>query len=124
MRKKKLTDEQARDQESTQQADKQDQEDEFDQLVLATFGNTIVTSFFNILADPHNPQNVTNQVGNMFNGVMNIALHAFKTQELTVDSTEQDLADYISKVRMNLARSLYKNPKIKALLEKDNSLDA
>jgi len=53
----------------------------------------------------------------MFNGVMNIAIHAFKTGELTVNSTEEEITEYITKIRINLARSLAKHPDVKCLLE-------
>lgn len=122
MRKKKIvngTTEQATKTQEPEQKDEDESisDEELEQLVLTTFGTTIVGSFFNILADPHNVHNVTNQIGNMFNGVMNIAVHAFKSGELTTESTEEEIAAYINKTRINLARSLAKNVEVQELLE-------
>jgi len=92
-------------------------DDELEKLVLTTFGTTIVGSFFNILADPHNVVNVTTQIGNMFNGIMQIIIHAFKKGELTSESSDEEVTHYIEKVRFSVAKTIHKNKKFQELLE-------
>ncbi len=92
-------------------------DDELEKLVLTTFGTTIVGSFFNILADPHNVINVTTQIGNMFNGIMHIIIHEFKKGELTSESSEEEVTRYINKVRFNVAKTICRNKKFQELLE-------
>jgi len=64
-------------------------EDESTQVVLSNFAH-VVSHFFNIVANPHNPENVCDSVKEMLCGMVNIAKEAVKNGDIDLNDDDID----------------------------------
>ena len=70
-------------------------------IVLQGFAG-IVQNFFNLVQDPHNAANVGCNVASIIHTVVNTAVEAMKSGELSANPTEDEIEIFAQKVARNV----------------------
>ena len=87
--------------------DKDEQEKQAVQAILSNFA-CVAGNFFNIVAAPNDPQNVGNSIAGMINGMINIAVEAFKNAQLSLDADEETIRTFVEDLTKKLETKLAK----------------